>query len=107
MRENVMRKRPEMWKNRDWLLHHDNEPAHTSLVREFLTKNNMTTLPHPAYSPDLAHGLLVPYMKFRLKVQRFVSIEEIQAVSQQVLNMLMLADFNECLSLGLLYTNPR
>ena len=38
LRENVRCKRPEMWKNRDWLLHHDNAPAHTSLVREFLTK---------------------------------------------------------------------
>ena len=47
-------KRPEMWKNEDWLLHHDKAPAHTSLVvREFLTKNNMTTVPRPAYSPDL------------------------------------------------------
>jgi len=39
LRENVRRKRPEMWKKRNWLLHHDNAPAHTSLVvREFLTK---------------------------------------------------------------------
>ena len=39
LRENVRRKRPEMWKNGDWLLHHDNAPAHTlPIVREFLTK---------------------------------------------------------------------
>ena len=55
LRGNVRRKRPEMWKNRDWLLHHNNAPAHTSLVvRAFLTKNNMTTVPHPVYLPDLA-----------------------------------------------------
>jgi len=55
LRENVRRKWPEMWKNGNWLLHHDNAPAHTSLVvREFLTKNNVTSVPHPAYSPDLA-----------------------------------------------------
>ena len=42
MRENVKHKRPGMWKNGDWLLHHDNAPAHTSLVvREFLTKKIM------------------------------------------------------------------
>jgi hypothetical protein len=35
-------------------------------------------------------------MKLRLKGQRFTSTEEIQAKSQQVLNMLMSADFNEC-----------
>jgi hypothetical protein len=32
--------------NGDSLLHHDNAPAHTSLVvREFLTNKNMTTVP--------------------------------------------------------------
>jgi len=88
-----------MWKNGDWLLHHDNAPTHTSLVvREFLTKNNMTTVPHPAYSPDLAPCDLYVFakMKRRLKGQCFVSIKEIQAESQQVLNMLTVEDFNEC-----------
>jgi len=104
-----------MWKNRDWLLHHDNAPAHISLiVREFLTKNNMTNVPHLAYSPDLAPCVfyMFPKMKLWLKGQRFISIEEIQAESQQVLNTLTLADFNECFQklqklLGSLYTSRR
>jgi len=29
LRESVRHKRPEMWKNGDWLLHQDNDPAHT------------------------------------------------------------------------------
>jgi len=37
-----------------------------------------------------------PKMKFRLKGWRFLSIAEIQAESEQVLNTLMPADFNEC-----------
>jgi hypothetical protein len=50
LRENVRHKRHEMWKKG-----HDNAPAHTLLiVREFLTKNNMTTVPHPAYSPAIS-----------------------------------------------------
>jgi len=99
LRENVRRKRPEMWKNGNWLLHHDNAPAHTSLVvREFLTKNNVTTVPHPAYSPDLApcDFYVFPKMKLRLKGRCFASIEEVQAESQQILNTLTPADFNEC-----------
>jgi predicted CopG family antitoxin len=50
LRENVRRKRFEMWKNGAWLLHHDNAPAYTSLVlSEFLEKKKkMTTVPHPA-----------------------------------------------------------
>ena len=98
-RENVRCKRPQMWKMGDWLLHHDNVPTHTSLVvREFLTKNNMTTVPHPAYSLHLApcDFYVFPKMKLQLKGWRFVSTEEIQAESQQVLNTLMPADFSEC-----------
>jgi len=55
-----------MWKNGDRLLHHDNAPAHTlQVVREFLTKNNMTTVPHPAYTPAIS---TFPKMKLQLKV---------------------------------------
>jgi hypothetical protein len=54
-RENVRRKRPEIWRNQNWLLHHDNAPALTSLkTTEFVTNNNMVIVPHPPYSPDLA-----------------------------------------------------
>ena len=58
----------------------------------------MTTVPHPAYSPDLApcDFCMIPKMKLRLKGQHFVSIEEIQAESQQVLNTLTPEDFSEC-----------
>ena len=86
-------------KKGDWLLHHDNAPEPNSfVVTEFLTKNNMTTIPHPAHSPDLATCELKVFhkMKLRLKGRCFISIEQIQAESQQVLNMLMPADFNEC-----------
>jgi len=58
----------------------------------------MTTVPQPAYSPylTLCDVYVFPKMKLRLKGRRFVSIEEIQAKSQQVLNTLNPADFNEC-----------
>jgi len=83
--------------NGDWLLHHDNAPAHTSLVvREFLTNNNMTTVPHPSYSPHLApcDFYVFPKLKLQVKGGRYVFTEEIQAKPQQVLNTLTLADFN-------------
>jgi len=51
----VRRKRPELWQSGEWWLHHDNAPAHKALsVKQFLTKNSMTQLLHPPYSPDLA-----------------------------------------------------
>ena len=48
LREAIRRKRPDLWRNNSWQLHHDNAPAHTSLlVREFLTKNNTVMMPQP------------------------------------------------------------
>jgi hypothetical protein len=36
LREAERRKRPEGWRNKTWMLHHNNTPAHTSLlIREF------------------------------------------------------------------------
>ena len=52
--EEITEKRLEMWSSGDWFLHHDNAPAHTALsVHQFWAKN-MTVIPHPPYSPDLA-----------------------------------------------------
>ena len=55
LREDVRRKRPDQWRNNTWLLHHGNVPAYAALLtRRFLNYNNMTMVPLPPYSPDLA-----------------------------------------------------
>ena len=55
LRENVRRKRPQKWRNQNFIIHHDNVPAHSSFkVSQFSAKNNMTVIPQPTYSPDLA-----------------------------------------------------
>ena len=47
LREAVRRKRSELWLSGEWLLHHDSAPVHTALsVRQFRTKNVMTTASH-------------------------------------------------------------
>jgi transposase len=52
--EKVQWKRPELWHNHNWLLHHNNAPAHKSLkTTEFVTNNDMVIVPHPPYSLDL------------------------------------------------------
>jgi len=52
-----------------------------------LTDNNMTVVPHPPYSPDIAPSdfFLFSKLKMKLKGRRFQT-EEIQAESQAVLN---------------------
>jgi len=74
LRENVRRKRSDQWRNNTWLFHHDNAPTHAALMtRRFLTDNNMTVVPHPPYSPDLASSdiFLFPKLKMKLKGRRF------------------------------------
>jgi hypothetical protein len=39
LHENVRRLRPELWRQKNWLLHHNNAPSHTSFFTiAFLTK---------------------------------------------------------------------
>ena len=48
LRDAVRRKRPAYWITNSWFLLHDNAPTHRSvLVKDFLAKNNVTTLEHP------------------------------------------------------------
>jgi hypothetical protein len=55
LRENVWRKRLELWHKRNLFLHHDNVPAHMSLKTiGFVTKNKMVIVPNLPYSTDLA-----------------------------------------------------
>ena len=96
LRENVRCKRPQKWQNQNLIIHHDNAPAHRSFkVSQFLAKNNMTVIPHPPYSPDLApcDFFVFPKLKLRTKGRRFDTIEEIQEESQRVLDTIPKRDF--------------
>jgi len=47
LREQVRRKRPELWENDSWILHQGNVPAHNALsVKQFLAKNRTPMLQH-------------------------------------------------------------
>jgi hypothetical protein len=44
LREAVSRKRPELWP-KDWILHHDNAPAHKALsVKKFLAQKSINEM---------------------------------------------------------------
>lgn len=48
LREKVRLKRPETWKSKSWILHHDNVPAHPALfIREFLASKSIQVVPLP------------------------------------------------------------
>jgi len=82
LREEVRWKRPELFANNSWILHHDNAPAHMVLsMREFLATKQITVLEHPAYSPDLSPNdfFLFPKIKEILKGRHFDDIDDIRS----------------------------
>ncbi|UYV80271.1 hypothetical protein LAZ67_18002251 [Cordylochernes scorpioides] len=86
--EAIRQKRPDLWKNKNWLLHHDNAPAHTSLlVRDLLAKNNTLMMPQPPYSPDLApcDFFLFPKLKRPMKGRRYATLDEIKTALKEEL----------------------
>ncbi|UYV80511.1 hypothetical protein LAZ67_19000393 [Cordylochernes scorpioides] len=81
LREAIRQKRPDLWKNKNWLLHHDNAPAHTSLlVRALLAKNNTLMMPQP------------PPMKGR----RYATLDVIKTASKEELKKIFRNDFLKC-----------
>jgi hypothetical protein len=117
-RENVRRKRPVLWRNHNWLLHHYNTPAHTFLkTRGFMINSNVIIIPDPPYSSGLASCdfALFPKFKMKLKGRRFETVSDIQRESQAVLDSIKENDFHgafEALkkkqkTMGSLYMYPR
>ncbi|UYV70543.1 RGS7 [Cordylochernes scorpioides] len=99
LREAIRQKRPDLWKNKNWLLHHDNAPAHTSLlVRDFLAKNNTLMMPQPPYSPDLppCDFFLFPKLKRPMKGRRYATLDEIKTASKEELRKNQKNDFLKC-----------
>jgi hypothetical protein len=69
-------------------LHHYKAPLHISLfTREFLTKSNVTVVPHPPYFS------LLPLFKIKVKGRHFDTTEVLEAESRVVLNALTEHDF--------------
>ena len=88
-----------MWGSGDWFLHHDNAPAHTALsLQQFLVENNMTVIPHPPYSPNLApcSFFLFPHMKGQTKGNLFVDVSKVKKKTLEGLNDISREEFQKC-----------
>lgn len=99
LRENIRRKRPELWKDNSWFLHHDNAPAHTSaLVCDYLKKNNVNVVPQAPYSPDMApcDFFLFPKLKLALRGKHFETVEVIKENSQRELKAITKSAYKKC-----------
>ncbi|UYV60202.1 K02A2.6-like [Cordylochernes scorpioides] len=73
LREAIRQKRPELWRSKSWILHHDNAPAHTALkISKFLK------------------------LKKKLKGRKFQSIEEIKVESKKAVKVIPKTDYQRC-----------
>jgi hypothetical protein len=71
LRENVRRRRPQLWRNSSWFLHHKNVPAHASLlIHDFLANMNASVLPQPPYSPDVTPADVFLFHKTKIHFER-------------------------------------
>ena len=98
LRDAVHRKRPELWENQTWMLHHNNSPAHALLlVPSYLAKHQTSIVPHPPYSSHFAPAdfFLFPKLKTTLKGRRFQTIEEIQENAIRELHAITESAFQE------------
>ncbi|CAI5658033.1 unnamed protein product [Oreochromis niloticus] len=97
LRKNIEAKRPELWQKGDWLLHHDDTPAHNALKEcHYFCYTDTNLILHPQHSPDLApcDFFLFPKINAKLRGHFFDTVEEFQHASLIVLDSLGEEDFH-------------
>jgi len=99
LREAVRRKRPPKLRTISWFLLLDNAPAHRSvLMKDFLAKNNVTTLEHPPYSsgPPPTDLYLFSQLKTALKKRHFCDAPDKIKNAKEELKRLSQNGFQKC-----------
>ena len=82
-RKRFLGKRPALFKSAQWHFYQDNAPV-SILVTEYLTKMCIKAVPHPPYSPDLAHNDFCLFPK--LRSCRYGTIEEMKEAVSKVID---------------------
>ena len=102
LKENIRRKRPELWTMnaegyRTVKLHHDNAPCHTSaFTLGFIGESKLDMVPHPPYSPDLAvcDFFVFPRLKSEMCGHRFRNLRDMRTAVFRTLRGIPQADFH-------------
>ena len=106
VQEEIPSEEPALFKSGQWHFQQDNAPVHNSiLVKDYLTKMGIKTVPQPPYSPDLAPCDLLPL----LKGCRYETIEEMKEAVTKVIDILtqevfygpfqkLLERYNKCIA---------
>jgi hypothetical protein len=71
LHEKFRRKRPEIFANNSWILHHENAPDHTAqFVMDILATEQITVLEHSAYLSDLAPNDFFFFFEVKGNIER-------------------------------------
>ena len=84
---------------KNWQVHHDNAPAHSShLIQAFLVKHGIPVIHRPPYSPDMApcNFWLFPKLKTTLKRSHIESREELIQNAKAEMNTIPKEAFQMC-----------
>jgi transposase len=74
-------KTPKKWSTNSWFLFHHNAPAHRQvLIKDFLAKNNVTTLEDPPYYPDLAPADFYLFSRLKPALKRWCFCDTIDII---------------------------
>ena len=94
--ERVRRTRSELWAEKR--MDSASGQCTVFVTREFLAKNNITTIDYPPYSPDLApyDFYLFPKVKNIMRDEHFVAIDIIKRETSKLLQELIKEDMQHC-----------
>ncbi len=88
LKQKIRQKHPQLWKDRNFWIHHDNASVHTcgdtaTKIQEW----GLKVLQHPPYSPDIAlcDFALFPKLKSMLKGCRFRNLKQLQDTARDIL----------------------
>jgi hypothetical protein len=88
-----------LWKNKSWILHQDNAPAHKALaLKQFLADNCIPVLQYPLYSLNLdpCDFYLFPKLKNASKGTHLQSVDELKSKTANLLNRVLADDLQQC-----------
>ncbi|UYV78250.1 hypothetical protein LAZ67_16000683 [Cordylochernes scorpioides] len=87
LREAIRQKRPDLWKNKNWLLHHDNPCSHIVACARLFGQKQHTNDAAATLFPRLApcDFFLFPKLKRPMKGRRYATLDEIKTASKEEL----------------------
>ena len=98
LRDAVRKKRPRFWSSGNWLLHHDNAPAHLSNLEQQIWRNTgLYSFASLRTFPTLGCDFwMFLKLKMTLKGKRFDDIETIQSNATRELKAISKSAFKDC-----------